>query len=550
MLVDSKRVKFAVVGMLIVGLLTFCGIGAFGAEEPQYGGELIYAYGVEPQSFFPGYVLGAPAEYWLYVYEPLVEMDDGGNIIPWLAKKWEFTESGKTCIMHLREGVAFTDGTPFDAQVVKFVFDTILEEQYVAINQLTGLTETEVMGQYAVAFHFEEPIAAFLANLTTMVIWNPTVYKEKGPDYMGTHMIGTGPFIVDEWQHGQYVRFVKNPDYWQEGLPYLDAITIKTVPETSVRTMMIQAGEVDRTVALNDYDLPKLGANPNIKVVVTPSTRQYYAILNNLKHPLDNPIVRRALNFAIDKKAIVDTIFAGTGASLPKAPILSDNVVGFTDMTRDGAETLYPYNPEKARLLLETAGFLDRDNDGILENPRGNDLELALWGPKGRYKGDADVAELLQTMLRDVGIKVVLKFHEYATYKTLLAGGPDETEHEIALLSWGILSADADDPMMNMFYTKSWKPVSSNRMYYSNLEGDELILAAHYEVNPEKRREIIKEWAEIVIEDAPIIFLPTLNLNLVKRTYVHGDKILSVEHYPARFAWLDHEEMRRQGVNR
>ena len=153
-------------------------------------------------------------------------------------------------------------------------------------------------------------------------------------------------------------------------------------------------------------------------------------------------------------------------------------------------------------------------------------------------------------MLRDIGVDVSLRFWEWATYASMLSLPPERAEYELALLSWGIPTADADEPMMLLFYSRSWRPIGSNRMFYANERVDQLALAAHHAVDPERRIELVAEWARLIIEDAPVIFLPTLSLNLATRTYVHGDQILPVENYPTRFAWLDKRVMARQGIKR
>jgi len=247
---------------------------------------------------------------------------------------------------------------------------------------------------------------------------------------------------------------------------------------------------------------------------------------------------------------MVKSIFNGVGAAVPKAPILTEGVVAFTDMTKPGEDTLYPYNPAKAKELLKNAGYQDRDGDKWLEDPKGNPLELSLIAATGRFKGDDKVAQLIQSMLQEVGVKFKLRIMESAAFKSLTHKPPEKATYELGLWSWGIPTADPDEPMMLMFYTKSWRPVGSNRMYYSNEEVDQLALAAHHEVDPEKRKKIVYDWAKLIIADAPILFLPTLVLNLGSRTYLHDDKILPVENYPARFAWIDKEEMKRQGIKR
>jgi peptide/nickel transport system substrate-binding protein len=521
--------------------------------DSRYGGELVYAYGVEPRTLFPAYELGSNAqEMWLNICENLVEIDERNEIVPWLAESWQVSEDGRNYTLRLRVGVRFTDGTPLDAQAVKFVFEETRRQHFVASNLLEGLERIETPHPETVVFRFREPLAAFLPNLAyrSLCIWSPAAYRERGIAGMSTSPVGTGPFLLDEWRHGEYIRFVRNPHYWQPGLPYLDALRVVLVEETGVRTMMVETAEVDRAVELSDFDLGWLDQHPHVTVRKVASMRQYYVVLNNLRPPLDNVQVRQALNFAVDKVGIVTSVFAGVGASVPKAPILSEGVVGFSDMTSSGEESLYPFDRQRAMALLDQAGFRDRDDDGMREDEQGRPLSLNLFGSRGRTKGDSLIAELVQSMLRAVGIDVRLRIWEWATFASLMAVSPDRAQYDMGLLSWGIATADPDEPMMLLFYSPSWKPVGSNRMFYKNPVVDRLALEAHHERDADRRRAIIRDWARLVIQDAPIVFLPTLTVNLATRTYVHGDSILPVENFPARFAWLDREEMARQKVGR
>ena len=160
------------------------------------------------------------------------------------------------------------------------------------------------------------------------------------------------------------------------------------------------------------------------------------------------------------------------------------------------------------------------------------------------------MAQLVQILLAEIGVDVSIRLWENAAFGSAIRLGPEENQYEMALLSWGIPTADPDEPMMMMTYSKAWQPAGTNRMFYASEEVDRLTLLAHHEVAPVTRKEYVRLWMEELLEDAPVIFLPTLALNLVTRSYVHGDRILSIDQYPARFSWIDQEEMARQGVRR
>jgi ABC-type transport system substrate-binding protein len=521
--------------------------------EPQYGGELIYVMDGEHYSLFPGRQNGSSAQdAWLYALENLVEINEKNEIIPWLAKSWTISDDKKTVSFQIQDGVKFHDGTPFNAEAVKFVFDEAMSKVFGYAKMLEGLDKVVAEGEHKVTFHFEEPFAAFLPNLAyrSMVIFSPTAYKKNGEEWMATNMVGTGPFIQKELVKGSHLIFAKNPDYWQKGKPYLDSVRINIVPDMAIRAAMLEKGEADRTISINDFDIPRLEADPDIRVRVVPSTRQFYVVLNHHVYPLGDPKVRKAFNYAIDKEGIVRSVFAGKGAVLSKAPVISESVVAFTDMREPGQKTIFPYDPERAKQLLKNAGYEDRDGDGVVENPKGKKLTLKLWTRKGKTKGDFQIAQLLQTFLKDVGVEVKLQVWENAAFGAAVKLGPVEAQYDMALLSWGIPTADPDEPMMLMMYTKAWKPVGANRSFYSSEEVDRLTVLAHHETDAVKRKEYVRLWMAELLRDAPVIFLPTLAFNLGSRTYLHGDRILGVDQYPARFSWIDKEEMKRQGVSR
>jgi len=521
--------------------------------EPQYGGELIYAQAGEQFSLFPGRNLDSGAQdVWLYACEGLVELDEEAQIVPWLAKSWSVGDDGKVYTFELEEGVTFHDGTPFNADAVAFVFNEALAKEFIYANLLEGLEEVTADGEHTVSFHFEQPFAALLPNLAykPLCIFSPTAYQEQGEEWMATNIVGTGPFIQDEFVKGEHIRFVKNPNYWQEGRPYLDAVKIINVPDMALRTAMLEKGEIDRTVTLNDFDLPRLEKDENIQIRVVPSTRQFYVVLNHMVHPFDNVNLRKAFNYAMDKVGIVSSVFADRGAVLSKAPTIAEGVYGFADMREPGEETIFPYDPERAKTFLKNAGYEDRDGNGVVEDPKGNELRLDLWTRRGGTKGDYQTAQLIQAFLGEIGVPVEITVMESAAFSSAVMVPPTEAEYDMALLSWGIPTADPDEPMMLFTYTKAWKPFGSNRMFYSSEEIDRLTALAHTETDQEKRKEYVKLWMEELLRDAPVIYLPTLTFNLGERTYLHGGRILGTDNYPARFAWIDQEEMTRQGVTR
>ncbi len=521
--------------------------------KPQYGGELIYAQAGEQFSLFPGRNLDSGAQdVWLNACENLVEMNEDSNIVPWLAKSWTISPDKKVFTFQLQEGVKFHDGTAFNAEAVAFVYNEAKAKTFIYANILEGFETAKADSEHSVSLHFRAPFAALLPNLAyrPLCIFSPTAYQKNGEQWMATHIVGTGPFIQKEFIKGEHIRFVKNPDYWQKGKPYLDSIKIINVPDPAVRAALLEKGEIDRTVSLNDFDAPRLEANKNLRLRVVPSTRQYYVAMNHMVPALAHVNVRKALNYAIDKAGIVKSVFADRGAILAKAPTMTEGVFGFADMRKPGEDTIFPYDVARAKTLLKNAGYEDRNKDGVVEDVKGTKLSLSMFTRRGGTKGDFQVAQLIQAFLKEIGVEVRITVLESAAFGDAIKLGPTDAKYDLALLSWGIPTADPDEPMMLFTLTRAWKPVGSNRMFYSSEEVDRLSGLAHAETDEAKRKEYIKLWMGELLRDAPVIYLPTLALNLGSRSYLHGDRILAVDNFPASFSWLDKDEMKRQGIRR
>ena len=519
--------------------------------QPQYGGQLVLT-GLLDKTMFPGRNTDTGGmDVYLNSCETLVELTADRKIRPALAESWTLSTDKKTLTFKLREGVLFHDGTPFNAEAVAFVFNEALAKKFLYVSLLEGLQKVVADGEYRVSFHLAEPSAALVPNLAyrTMCIFSPAAYKAKGEAGLGSNIVGTGPFVQTEFTKGEYVLFKRNDKYWQKGKPYLDGIRILFVPDASTRLAMLESGEVDRTAGIADFEVQRLAKDKNLKLQSMPSLQQHYVVINNLVKPLDDPRVRRALNYAIDKVGIVNSVFAGTGATLSHAPTLSPGVFGFADMREPGKDTIFPFDPARARSLLKEAGYEDRNGDGLMRDAQGKVLSLKLWGRKAG-RGDYEIAQLVKTFLEKIGIKVELTVLESATFSASLSLGPKDAKYDLAVLSWTVPTADPDEPMMYMTHTKAWKPAGANRMFFSNPETDRLAELAHVESDPAKRANYVRQWMAELLKLAPVIYLPTLNLIDASRSYVHGGNYLPANIYDGTFAWIDSAEKKRQGITR
>ena len=461
-----------------------------GAEEtvPQL---LVFGRGGDSVSLDPAIVTdGESFKVTENIFETLLNFGEQDTTInAGLAKEWEASEDGLTYTFKLQEGVKFHDGTDFNAEaVVKNVerWKAGNEEQFYYFHSMFKaedediIANVEAVDDLTVVFTLSRPQAPFLKNIamSPFGIASPTAFEAAG-DSFGDNPVGTGPFKFVEWKRNDSITVEKNADYWQEGLPKLDTIIFRAIPDNSARLNALMTGEIDLADGINPSDAATVESNADLQLIERPSMNIGYLGLTNTRPPFDNKLVRQAVNYAIDKQAIVDAFFQGR-AEVAVNPMPS-TISGYNEEI-----TGYEYNPEKAKELLAEAGY-----DGG---------EIELWAmpvPRPYMPDGQKVAEAIQKNLSDVGIPSKIVQFEWATYLEKAKNG----EADAFLLGWTGDNGDAD----NFIYTLLDKDTigSNNYAYYSNDEVHELLIAAQSEVNEEKRVELYKQAQEIIHEDAP-----------------------------------------------
>ena len=361
----NRRINF--IGASLITLCAMLAVPAMAQQpKPQYGGELVLT-GQLDKTMFPGRNTDAQGmDVYLNSCETLVELTAEREIRPLLAESWSASADRKTMTFKLRQGVKFHDGTAFNAEAVAAVFNEALAKKFLYVSLLEGLQKVVADNEFQVSFQMSAPSAALLPNLAyrTMCIFSPTAYKAKGEEGLGSNIVGTGPFVQTEYTKGVSVLFKRNDKYWQKGKPYLDSIRILFVPDATTRLAMLESGDVDRVAGVPSFEVPRLTKEKTISLRTISSLQQHYVVINNQAKPLDDPKLRQALNYATDKAGIIKSVFAGTGATLSRAPTLSPGVFGFADMREPGKDTIFPFDLARARSMLKEAGYEDRNGDG------------------------------------------------------------------------------------------------------------------------------------------------------------------------------------------
>jgi peptide/nickel transport system substrate-binding protein len=473
---------------------------------------LVFGRGGDSVALDPGIVTdGESFKVTQNLFETLLNFGEQDTTIkPGLAKEWTVSDDGLTYTFKLQEGVKFHDGTDFNAEaVIKNVnrWKAGNKEQFYYFNSMFKaegadvITDVKADGDYTVIFTLSRPQAPFLKNLamSPFGIASPTAFEKDG-DKFGQNPVGTGPFKFVEWRPNETITIEKFDDYWQEGLPKLDRVIFQVFQDNTARLNALIAGEIDLADGVNPSDGKTVEANAALQLIERPSMNIGYLGLTNTRPPFDDKLVRQAVNYAINKQAIVDAFFEGRAqvAANPMPPSIS----GYNKDIEP-----YPYDPEKAKALLAEAGY-----DG---------KEIELWAmPVARpYMPDAaKVAEVIKKNLEDVGIPAKIVSFEWATYLEKAKNG----EADAFMLGWTGDNGDAD----NFIYTLLDKDNigSNNYAYYSNDEVHDLLIAAQSETDEAKRIELYKQAQVIIHDDAPWVPLAHSTPLLAAKAGVKGFK--------------------------
>jgi peptide/nickel transport system substrate-binding protein len=470
------------------------------------GGTLVFGRGGDSVSLDPGVVTdGESFKVTQNIFETLLNFGEQDTTInPGLAKEWTVSEDGLTYTFTLQEGVKFHDGTDFNAEaVVKNVkrWQAGNAEDYYYFSSMFGdiITDVKADGDNTVVFTLDRPQAPFLKNLamSPFGIASPTAFEKDGANF-GQNPVGTGPFKFVEWRATESITIEKFADYWQEGLPKLDKVIFKVYADNTARLNALVSGEIDLADGINPSDRGSIEGNSALQLIERPSMNIGYLGLTNTRAPFDNKLVRQAVNYAIDKQAIVDAFFEG-GAEVAANP-MPPSISGYNESVDP-----YPYDPEKAKALLAEAGY-----DG---------KEIELWAmPVARpYMPDAaKVAEVIKQNLEAVGIPAKIVSYEWAVYLDKAKNG----EADAFMLGWTGDNGDAD----NFLYTLLSKETigSNNYAYYSSDEVSALLKEAQSETDEAKRNELYKEAQVKIHEDAPWVPLAHSTPLLAAKAGVKG----------------------------
>ena len=487
--------------------------GASQAQTPP--NVLIVGQIAEPKSLDPQTVTAVnDFRILMNIYDGLVRYKDGAlEVEPALAESWTISEDGKTYSFRLRKGVSFHDGTPFDAEAVKSNFERMLDENHPQHETgpfplaffFSSIDRIEAAGEHEVVFHLEEPYAPFLSNLAypTGLIVSPEAVRKHGKEF-GRQPVGTGAFRFAEWKSNAKVVVTRNADYW-DGSPSLEAIVFRPITDANTRVAEMLSGGIDVMVEVPPDNIATFEQDPGYLVHEQSGPHLWFLILNMKEGIFTDKRARQAINYAIDKQALVENVLQGTAgiAAGPTPP-------AFAWAWNDSLEP-YPHDPEKAKPLLKEAGA------------EGATLTFYVTEGGSGMLDPVSMAVAIQADLAKVGLEAKIETYEWNTFlgkvNPGLAGKADMAE-----MAW--MTNDPDTLPYLALRTDAFPDAGGfNSGYYSNPEVDRLLEQARRSIDRAERAALYRKMQAIVHEDAPWAFIANWKQNAVTTARVQDFKL-------------------------
>ncbi len=522
--------------IILLLALSFLPVLSAGAEEVKMGGTLRYPISADPEHLNPfRSTTVATRRIIVNIYQGLTTLDaETAGIAPDLAESWDISDDGLVYTFHLKKGVLFqeAEGVEYEDREVKaedWIWswktflnpDTEISKHPEYLEAVLGAKEftageaddvegLKIINDYTLEVTLKEPNHRFLFDLINAYVVPQEAYEGLGEAF-SNHPVGTGPFLFKEWLRDDHITLVKNPDYYEEGLPLLDEVTFYNIPEATTELLQYREDELDILLDFPTGQMKSIKEEFADEFVEKPGLNVRYYGFKWTQPPFkNNAKLRQAFAYAVNKDEIWDVLMEGArrpgnGGVLPPEMPATD-VEG------------YPYNPEKAKELLAEAGY-----------PNGGGLsEITLY-----YFATADDAPqaAVQAQLADIGVNIKLQKEDNATYWDHIG----EDDVLFFLSGW---SSDFADPS-EVFNYLLYKERDDTK--YDNPEVDALIEEAQRTVDPEERNAIYLKAHKLILEDCPWIVSGYSKVSYLQKSYVKDFLVSPAGTYraPLKYVWLD-----------
>ena len=419
------------------------------------------------------------------MYEGLTRFGANLTIAPSLATQWMVDSTGTRWTFLLRHGVRFQDGTPLNAPAVVHSYERLMDPArgLAGGSRIRGiLTTVTATGPYTVVFTLARPYAPFLRLTAVTWIVSP---QADARGILSQHAVGTGPYGFVAWNTGESVLEQRNSDYWG-AKPAVKQLLWTWSTEPVLMNMSVLAGYADIVNPLPPIFAQALSTNRRVRLIEGRETAVFWVALNMQTQVLSDLRVRQALNYATDRDALVRTQLRGFGS--PANSPLSPAEFGYNARAHG-----YAYNPSRAKALLEQAGY-------------GNGMTLRM----AVQEEDEPLAEALQGMWSNVGVRLVIDRMEHGVYSQAIFGNPQQKNAEgidCVLASWASDNGDPDYQLSPLYRTDSWSPAGANLGFYSNPALDALLTRASAELDVDRRKALYAQAQQTISDDAPHVLL-------------------------------------------
>lgn len=465
----------------------------------------------------------------LHVFAPLVYQQPLGTFHPGLATEWTVNEDATEYVFTLRQDATFHDGTPVNAEAVKFTFDRIANPEtasQLGVSLLGPYAESEVLDEFTIAVRFRAPYAPFLNSVSTPYLApsSPTAIQSLGADYGQVTVVGAGPFQIESYTPQSEVVLARNEAFnWgseavfgMTGPANLSRITFRIIQEPATRLAALEAGEVQFIDNVPQLDVARLQDDPGFSVIQIEQPGHGYSLMMNFENPpTDELAVRQAVAMSIDKQGLIDVVFNGFGT--PGCSPLTKVMFGYDPASCD----YLPFDRERAGQILDEAGWIDSDGDGVRDRD-GVPLQIQHW-----YRSDSPlnvaIATVLEADLATVGIDLVLNGAAQAGYFDAVRAGQHNTQ------GWWDTWTDPDG--LRVLFDSSRANGGTNRNRYRSEQMDALLNAASGTADAAARAEFYAQIQRLAADDAIMVYMNDPYLlyasvsNLIGVTYLGGGNL-------------------------
>jgi peptide/nickel transport system substrate-binding protein len=482
------------------------------AEQPKQGGTLRVAQlsDVEPKRIHSITFVNYQLQY--QVYDTLTRYDRTLKPQPELAESWAWSNDNKTLTFTLRPGVKFHTGRELEAEDVKFNILRVKEERVASQMRpfANDVKDVQTPDKATVVLQFDEPRPAIFDMFESLSIMDR---ETIGDAEEAKRLIGTGPFKWGQWTPGDKLTLTRNESYWKPGLPYLDRIELRVVPDAPSALVNLEAGGVDVVVNPSEPDIKRLESDPKFGVLISEAGAQYYSFGANVTNPpLDNKKVRQAINYGIDRKRFVDTVLAGVGepTSIPwpkHSPAYDPELANS-----------YAFDLDRSRRLLEEAGVGSGGIDVTLIANAGN-------------KNLAKAAQIAQADLAKVNVRLKIEEQEPAAFQQVFTG------RKIEQMWANIFGFNNMYPTTLMVQAFPWR-VAGNVSHFEHPDYARLVKAGQVATDPAEQKRIFRELTQLVLDESFMYPLSPQKNSWALKGNVKGSEDLTFGMVSFRGTWL------------